>query len=230
MSSLSSGINSISTVVITDFVERFQRVRNSAFNLKLAKFLAAAIGLIGIGIALLVFNYKDVVQWNLIELIARMNHLFVAPLGVLFFVGILSRRVGGLAAIAGFWVGVLAAFAISFSGELFGRVSDVEIGAAYKVTAPRVVDRVRIAREDPQGGWIGKDERTGAEVHIRGVDSLRHPSISFTWIMPGAFLASLASSFALGYLFKPPKPSQLGALYAFGSKGADPGGGTRTDS
>lgn len=130
MSCLSSGINSISTVVISDFVHRFNPNRKEGVELTLAKVLVAAAGVCGIGIALLVNaimteQAKSAHPWHLVDLIARINHLFVAPLGVLFLVGILSRRVGTVAALLGFWLGVLSAILVSLSAELFGMENPV---------------------------------------------------------------------------------------------------------
>jgi Na+/proline symporter len=50
----------------------------------------------------------------------RGNHLFVAPLGALFFVGFLSSRADSRAAIIGFLAGVATSVSISFSKEIYG--------------------------------------------------------------------------------------------------------------
>jgi SSS family solute:Na+ symporter len=120
MSSLSSGINSISTVGVTDFVQRFGSSNPGAQHLTLARILAALAGLLGIGLALLVDGLVRYTKWNLVELIERVNHLFVAPLGALSLAGILLRRVGAAAALLGFFMGILASVLISFSREIFG--------------------------------------------------------------------------------------------------------------
>lgn len=120
MSSTSSGINSISTVVITDFVQRFSRRKSSVGDLLLPKLLAFAAGATAIGVALGVNEIMQVTRWNLVEMIERINHLFVAPLGALFFSGILFRRISATSAVAGFSCGVLASVLISFSKEIFG--------------------------------------------------------------------------------------------------------------
>jgi SSS family solute:Na+ symporter len=161
MSSLSSGINSISTVAVTDFVQRFGASKPGAEYLPLARTLAALAGLLGIGLALLVDGLVRFTKWNLVELIERVNHLFVAPLGALFLAGIVLRHVGTAAALLGFSAGILASVLVSFSREIFG----MERG------------------------------------------------ISFMWIMPVSFAISLVTSCACGYLFPPPAPSQLAAMY-----------------
>ena len=120
MSSLSSGINSVGAVVVTDFVGRLRITPPGQSNLALAKWLAVAAGVAGIAFALLVVWMTAWVDWNLVEMIGRVNHLFVAPLGALFFAGILFRRVGTTAALLGFCCGVLTSFLVSFSQPLFG--------------------------------------------------------------------------------------------------------------
>lgn len=120
MSSTSSGINSISTVFITDFVQRFARRKPLAGDLLLAKALALAAGGIAIAVAMGVNQIMLITRWNFVEMIERINHIFVAPLGALFFTAILCRRVGTASAVIGFFCGVTTSILISFSKELFG--------------------------------------------------------------------------------------------------------------
>lgn len=120
MSSLSSAINSISSVVVTDFFDRFDRFKRYRDHLYLPIIFAALTGFFGILSALGIFYIMRNSSWNLLELTERGNHLFVAPLGVLFFVGILIPRVGGKAALCGFFAGLATSTSISFSQELFG--------------------------------------------------------------------------------------------------------------
>jgi uncharacterized sodium:solute symporter family permease YidK len=117
------------------------------------------------GLGLLVAEVMRIVDWNLVEMIQRINHLFVAPIGALFFAGIIFRRVGAQAAWLGFLCGVATAVVVSFSKQIF----------------------------DMQNG------------------------IAFAWIMPAAFVVSLAVSFVTGLLFKRPTEEQLASMYR-GSK------------
>ncbi len=54
-----------------------------------------------------------------VSLALRANHLFVAPLAVLFFVGILFPRADPRAALAGFFAGLATGIFVAFSKELF---------------------------------------------------------------------------------------------------------------
>lgn len=124
MSSISSGVNSISTVIFSDFVERFGRAGKTR-SVSLAMVLAALAGLAGIGVALGVDYVMRRSPWNLIEMIGRINHLFVAPLGALFISGLIFRRVGSAAALAGFALGVATSMLVSFGREFFDLDYDI---------------------------------------------------------------------------------------------------------
>jgi SSS family solute:Na+ symporter len=120
MSSLSSGMNSISSVVVTDFLDRLKLLSRWKGSLQLARSITVISGLLGAMVALSVNKFMTTGHWNLIELMERGNHLFVAPLGALFFVGFLSSRADSRAAIIGFLAGVATSVSISFSKEIYG--------------------------------------------------------------------------------------------------------------
>jgi len=120
MSSLSSAINSISTVAVTDFLDRFKILVKYQDHLYLAVGMAVMSGLVGIFSALTVNQIMSSGEWNLLEMTERGNHLFVAPLAVLFFVGILFPRADPRAALAGFFAGLAVGVFVAFSKELFG--------------------------------------------------------------------------------------------------------------
>ena len=132
MSSFSSGINSISTVAVTDFFRRFGILKKYQGTLALPMILAVAAGGFGMGTALVVNRFMKSGGWNLLELMERANHLFVAPLGALFLAGILFRRVGREAALIGFVAGSLSSILISFSKELF----ELERGISFMWIMP----------------------------------------------------------------------------------------------
>ena len=126
MSSLSSGINSITSVVTRDFLDRASADKQtSPPRMARVKTLAALAGVVGIGSALLVYMVMQRSEWNLVEMIGRLNGLFVAPLGVLFLVGIISRRVGAAAALWGFAAGSATSIVVAFRKELFGATDNI---------------------------------------------------------------------------------------------------------
>lgn len=164
MSSLSGGMNSVSSVVTTDFFDRFRSGGKEGKNVAVAMTTTIVSGALGIGFAFAVTALMSSVEWNLVDLIERINHLFVAPLGGLFFAGVLFRRVGAAAALIGFAAGVLTSFLVSFSETLFS-----------------------VFFPDTAG-------------------------ISFMWIMPASFIASLGVSYIAGRFLPPPTAKQLAAL------------------
>ncbi|QDS99298.1 sodium:solute symporter family transporter [Adhaeretor mobilis] len=119
MSSVSSGINSISAVVVTDLMNAPRDVPSQPSSLKFARSLALGTGVIAMLGAVAVEYLMSAVDWNLIDLIERINHLFVAPLGAVFFAGIWFRHVGRVAVLLGFGAGVFTSAAVSFSKWLF---------------------------------------------------------------------------------------------------------------
>ena len=121
MSSLSSGINSICTVIITDFVNRNRKQATGEQNMKPVKITAFSVGVLGIAAALVVsaVMQSESVRWNLVEMMIRLSTLFVAPLGVLFLAGVLFRRVSAPAALAGFVAGSLCSILVAFRRQIF---------------------------------------------------------------------------------------------------------------
>lgn len=117
MSSLSSGINSISGVLMSHFLGRRKSDQGS---LSLGKWVAVLAGFSGIGVAVAIALVMRQTNWNILDLSGRVNDLFVGPLAVLFFGGILFRRAGKRAITLGFLLAVGSSLFISFSREWFG--------------------------------------------------------------------------------------------------------------
>ena len=120
MSSLSSGINSISSVISSDFVERFGWGGKRTESLWLEKVIAFVAGLVGVGVAIGIMTATRHTDWNLTELTSRVNHIFVGPIAALFFGGVLVRKARKRSALLGFAVGVCTSLYICFGREWFG--------------------------------------------------------------------------------------------------------------
>lgn len=115
MSSLSSGLNSVSTVISEDIFSRFfpdRKIFSFNGSLKQVKRLSYITGFAVIGLSFFVGN----VQGNLFDIVIKVTHLFVAPLFVLFFMALfvpfateIGTLLGGIASIA-------TAVSISFFG------------------------------------------------------------------------------------------------------------------
>ena len=119
MSGLSSGMNSISSVLINDFSERFNKVKLLQKPLILERLIGIIVGGLGIALAVAITFGMRETNWNLIELSGRLVNLFVGPLAVFVFAGILLKRASGTSAVIGFIVSVLISIFVSFSKQIF---------------------------------------------------------------------------------------------------------------
>jgi SSS family solute:Na+ symporter len=85
MGALASGLNSTSTVIVVDFLNRFRPVaRSQAMQVRLNRRVAIVVGALVVALSLIVGG----VQGNLLELCFRVVNLFVAPLFVLFLMAV----------------------------------------------------------------------------------------------------------------------------------------------
>jgi len=100
-------------------VNRLRLTSSDRNKLIVAMITALGAGLAGLGAALGVDTAMRALGWNLVEMVERINHLFVAPLGALFVAGLVFRRVGSTAALLGFAAGVATSVLVSFAREIF---------------------------------------------------------------------------------------------------------------
>lgn len=111
MSSVDSGLNSISAVVVRDFVDRFRVGElNDKYRLGIARMTTVVVGAVVI-VASLVIEY---VPGNLMLISKRVTGLLMTPLFTLFLVAITMPHIGprwtNSGAVVGFVVAVLIAF------------------------------------------------------------------------------------------------------------------------
>lgn len=117
MSSIDSGVNSISAVVMTDFLERFDRKpKTDADHLRTARVLAITIGVI----VILLSSLIKYVPGNFMAMTNKTVNLLTVPIALLFFFALFVPNANG----RGVWVGTIAsvtcAFLVAFSGSIFG--------------------------------------------------------------------------------------------------------------
>jgi len=115
MSSLSSGLNSSSSVISEDIMKRFFPSKKNVDYLKQARTISVIIG----GVVTLLCLLVGYVQGNLLEVVIKVVNLFVAPLFVLFFMALFVPFATQFATIAGGLISVAVAIAIAFF-EMFG--------------------------------------------------------------------------------------------------------------
>jgi solute:Na+ symporter, SSS family len=118
MSALSAGINSTSSVITVDFLDRFGggRARTEADRVKSVKYVSVLVGVVVVSLSLLVSQ----VQGNLLEICYKVVNLLTAPLAGLFFLAMFVPWARGFGALVGAACGVATVVAISYWTEITG--------------------------------------------------------------------------------------------------------------
>ncbi len=123
MSSIDSGVNSITAVVMTDFLDRFGlKPVTEAKHLRFARCLA-----VGIGVIVVLFStYMESIPGNFMAVTNKTVNLLTVPIALLFFFALFVP----FANAKGVWLATVAsvsvAILIAFSGVIFG--VDAETG------------------------------------------------------------------------------------------------------
>ncbi len=117
MSTISSVLNSVTTVGISDFYNRFARRKASV---KLARATTLGLGLIGISLAGFMGSLG-----NILEIGMTLNSFFGGPLVGVFLVGMLSKRVHANPA----FIGLCCGFAFAIYMGFFTEISFLWYGA-----------------------------------------------------------------------------------------------------
>jgi SSS family solute:Na+ symporter len=133
MSSVSSGVNSIATVLMVDFKRLFAAgIEEESRKVARAKVIGLVVGVVAIAVSLL----QNLIQGNFMEVAQKINGFFTAPLAALFIMAFFVRRVNRQGAwasvIAGFVVGVL----ISYSGEIRAFLGGDKTGLSFMFILP----------------------------------------------------------------------------------------------
>jgi SSS family transporter len=98
MSSLDSSMNSMATVLVTDFYHRFKPDSPDHKRLLLARIITVALGIFGTGCALLMATYPIKSLW---DVFMAMLGLLGGGLAGVFMLGIFTRRANGAGALTG---------------------------------------------------------------------------------------------------------------------------------
>ena len=122
MSSLDSGINSVSAVLTIDVVERlrlFERLRfpsTQEGRLKLPRRITFFVGVAATALALFMLLIPD--TYNIIGITLRTFNCALGPLAAMFVVGMFVRRVGQEAVVIATWLGLVFAVCLAWWVEL----------------------------------------------------------------------------------------------------------------
>ncbi|MGE4489023.1 MAG: sodium/solute symporter [Kiritimatiellales bacterium] len=90
MSSMDSGINSMATVVVNDFIFPMFGKREDARAVRLARIVTALLGVLATGLSIYLFFFTG--AKGIIETFAMFMGLFSAPVLALFVLGLLTKR------------------------------------------------------------------------------------------------------------------------------------------
>lgn len=117
MSSIDSGVNSITAVVMTDFLDRFDRKpQTKAQHLRMARLLAVGIGIV----VILLSTFMESIPGNFMAVTNKTVNLLTVPISLLFFFALFVP----FANAPGVWLATIASVAvaatIAFSGVIFG--------------------------------------------------------------------------------------------------------------
>jgi SSS family solute:Na+ symporter len=111
MSSLSSGLNSSSAVIVSDFVGRAGgRAMTPKDEVRIARYTSVVVGVVAVGLSLVVGGLAG----NLLELCFKVVNLLAAPIFVLFFLALFVPRATPTSAVAATVASVTAAAAVAF--------------------------------------------------------------------------------------------------------------------
>ena len=117
MSSLSSGMNSTSSVITTDFISLFRSGEpDEKSKIVIARWVSVIIGLIVVILSLIVGH----VSGNLFEVANKVVNLFVSPLFVLFFLAMFVKSSNAIGVWCGALTSITVAVSIAFWKEITG--------------------------------------------------------------------------------------------------------------
>ncbi len=117
MSSIDSGVNSITAVVMTDGFERFgYQPKTEKGHVFAARCLAFTIGVMVVIGSSLMGN----IPGNITTIAGKTTNLLVTPIFALFFFAVFTPKIRSVAVWVGWFFGVATAVLIAFSGPLFG--------------------------------------------------------------------------------------------------------------
>ena len=177
MSSIDSGVNSITAVVMTDFLDRFGiKPKTEKGHVRIAQALAFTIGTI----VVLGSTFMKYIEGNITAVTGKTVNLLTTPIFALFFFAVFVPRASAVAVWIGAIFGTATAMAVAFSGPLVHAICsvlDVDPGAyGFELTT----------QTDPVTGksWTTVED-----------------PISFQWIGPLALSVNLLTGYVACFLF-----------------------------
>jgi SSS family transporter len=115
MSSLDSSMNSITTAVVSDFVEPMQATENKRDHLRLARLLTVLLGVIGTGAAMFLATYE--IKY-LFDFFQKLVGFFGGGLAGVFLLAVFTTRTNTRGAVLGLVAGGTATIAVAFLTDI----------------------------------------------------------------------------------------------------------------
>ena len=183
MSSIDSGVNSITAVVMTDFLDRLGlRPKTAKGHLRAAQLLALSVG----AIVVLGSSLMKYIEGNITAVTNKTVNLLTTPIFALFFFAVFVKRAKPAGVWIGAFFGVTVAALIAFSGP-FVYMLHTQFGVD-----PAAFNSELITRTDPATGetWMSAED-----------------PISFQWIGPIALLTNIVVGY-VACLLIPDRPAR----------------------
>jgi solute:Na+ symporter, SSS family len=194
MSSIDSGVNSITAVVMTDILDRYGMApKNDREHVRVARWMAFAIG----SVVVVSSSLMDAVPGNITAVTQKTSNLLTTPIFGLFFFALFVP----FASPAGVWIGTICgtttAVLTAFSGPIFGYLpGPIEM-------TPANVQAITIAYTTVAADPTGFCSLVTGLGPFNGLDP-----ISFQWIGPIAITVNIVTGCIGSLLF----PRQTGAV------------------
>ena len=168
MSSIDSGVNSITAVVMSDVLDRHGRApKSEADHIRLARWLAFGIGAFVVATS----SFMGLVPGNITEVTGKTSNLLTTPIFCLFFFALFVPYASPRGVWVGAFSGTLTAAIVAFCGpivlglHLAFEINPATFGTVLKETLDQTTGLTTLSCPDP---------------------------ISFQWIAPVAVLVNIA--------------------------------------
>jgi sodium-dependent multivitamin transporter 6 len=108
MSSLDSGLNSLSAVTMRDIYQKYVKTEaNSSHYLRVSKILTLLWGIFCVVVALAFINFSEATRHTTIVLINAVGSVLYGPILATFLLGMLSKRIGARSIKISFFLGIV---------------------------------------------------------------------------------------------------------------------------
>ncbi|MCL6519512.1 MAG: sodium/solute symporter [Armatimonadetes bacterium] len=132
MSSVSSGVNSITTVIMVDFARIFSRSSDERQRVRKAKLIGIIVG----AIAILVSFVQHFIKGNFMEVAQKINGCFIAPMAALFIMAFFIKRINRQGAWAAIFSGFVIGAVVSYYGEISKALTGNEVKVSFMFILP----------------------------------------------------------------------------------------------